>query len=307
MVAKGIRFLDEVVIENADKHPLPQQSKVAEDYRQIGLGIFAFADLLVMLGVRYGSPESMKIADKLGFEMINQAATTSALIAKEKGTFPKYNETMLESPFLKENLKPEVYKIVEEYGLRNASLLSIAPTGSISTMLGRSGGIEPIFSISYNRKTESLHEEGEVTYEVFTPVIKDLMEAKDILDKKDLPDYVVSANDIHYKDRIDIQSAWQEYIDNAISSTLNLPNDITINEVKNAYIYGWKQGLKGMTVYREGCKRAGILTNSDDVDNEDMTETDWVEAGICPECKSNLDRTQGCKNCNNCGWSACSV
>ena len=302
---KGVKYLNEVLDEGIDRHPLEEQKEVARKYRDIGLGVMGFADLLIKMGITYGSDESIRIIEEIGETMIKQAIYTSTELAEKNGPFPAYDDSVLESSFIQQNADESLKKRILEYGLRNASLLSIAPTGTISNIFGVSGGIEPFFNVSYTRKTESLGGETE-EYKIFTPTIKELMEVKGIENQENLPEYVVTTHDVNYVDRIDVQAAWQQYIDSSISSTLNLPEDITIQEIKDAYIYGWKAGLKGMTVFRENCAREGILSN----DGSETTEAevgDFIESNVCPECQGELVHKQGCTECQHCGYSPCSV
>jgi len=142
-------------------------------------------------------------------------------------------------------------------------------------MLGISGGIEPIYNISYNRKTESLHGEDKY-YKVYTPIVKDYMNIKNIESEEDLSDIFVTAMTLDYKDRINIQSIWQTYIDASISSTVNVNNEFTIEEVEQLYLYAWKKGLKGVTIYRDGCRRSGVLsteTKKEDKPKENISNT----------------------------------
>ena len=156
-------------------------------------------------------------------------------------------------------------------GLRNSQLLTIAPTGSISTMIGVSGGIEPIFANYYERTTKSLHGHDEV-YKVYTPIVKEYMDDNGIKDELGLPSYFVTSATIPIKRRIDMQSVWQKHIDASISSTVNLPNEATVDDVKDLYMYAWEKHLKGITVYRAGCKRAGILNAEPKKDDEAKPE-----------------------------------
>lgn len=132
---------------------------------------------------------------------------------------------------------------------------------SLSTMLGVSGGIEPIYANYYTRKTESLHGHDEY-YKVYTPIVKDYMESNGITDDRDLPDYFVTAQNLNYKERIDMQAVWQKHIDASISSTVNVPNSFTVKDTEDLYMYAWEKGLKGVTIFRDGCKRAGILSTN---------------------------------------------
>ena len=306
VVELGIETLDDVIEEGMDTHPLEEQKETAKKWRQIGLGVMGFSDLLIKLGVEYGSQESLDIIDELGSIMINTALRTSAKLAMERGTFPAYTDDIIDSPFIQENATEDTIELIKDYGLRNSSLLSIAPTGSISNLYGVSGGIEPLFDISYTRKAEGM--EGGKEYKVFTPVVKDYMKKKGIESEDDLPDYIVSAHDLNPKERVDVQARWQKYIDSSISSTINLPNSATLEDVKDLYVYSHKEGLKGVTVFRDGCVRAGILT-SDNSDNEDkiidLDENDFLEQDVCPECKAEIQHSGGCVLCPNCGWSPC--
>ena len=156
--------------------------------------------------------------------------------------------------------------------LRNSGLISIAPTGTISTMLKVSGGIEPLFDYTYTRKTESLN--GKDTYyKVETPIIQEVMEKLNITSLKNLPEYCITAKEIPWQDRIAMQSVIQRHVDQAISSTINLPKTATVEDIEQIYIEAWRRELKGVTVYREGCSRAGILTSSNEETSIQPVET----------------------------------
>lgn len=134
-----------------------------------------------------------------------------------------------------------------------------------------SGGIEPIFANYYTRKTESLKGHDEY-YKVYTPIVKDYMEKNNLKDDSELPDYFVTAQTLDYKNRIYMQSIWQTHIDASISSTVNVPNDFTVEQVEGLYMTAWEAGLKGVTIFRDGCKRAGILTTSDSKKDDETSE-----------------------------------
>ena len=258
-----VNAMNEVLDQGLPLHPLQIQRDTVRDYRQIGIGIMGIADMLIKMGVRYDSEEAIEICEAIGFELINNSIKASALLAKEQGTYPKYNkEAILQSEFLKYNTTDEVKRLVEQYGLRNSQLLTIAPCGTISTMIGVSGGIEPIFSLSYMRKTESLHGE-EVFYKVFTPIAKEYMEKHGIENEEDLPDFFVTTENLNPFMRVQMQGVWQRHIDASISSTINLPNEATVEQVEQLYLEAWKNGLKGLTIYRSGCAREGILNTGD--------------------------------------------
>ena len=269
-VDTAVRALNEVLDEGLELHPLQEQRDSVRDWRQIGLGIFGLADMFIKMGVKYGCETSKRISLNIGDLLINQALRSSARLAKEQGIYPKYKEkAIFESDFFQRNARVETKEAVEKYGLRNSQLLTIAPTGTISTMLGVSGGIEPIFANYYTRKTESLHGE-EREYKVYTPIVKTYMEENNITDDKDLPPYFVTSSEIPFMDRIDIQDMWQQHIDASISSTINLPNYATVDDVMNLYLYAWHSGLKGVTIFRDGCARSGILTTDNKAKENDI-------------------------------------
>ena len=145
-----------------------------------------------------------------------------------------------------------------KYGLRNSQLLTIAPTGTLSTMLGISGGIEPIYANYYERRTQSLHGH-DVFYKVYTKIVGDYMKDNGIKDDAQLPSFFVTAMTLHYRERINMQSIWQKHVDASISSTVNVPNDFTEEETEKLYMYAYDKGLKGITIYRDGCRRSGVL------------------------------------------------
>lgn len=267
-----VKAMNDVLDQGLPLHPLQIQRDTVRDYRQIGIGVMGIADMLIKLGVKYDTDEAIEICDTIGKILANESIKASALLAKEEGYYPKYKSCVLDSEFLKENVDEETFDLVIKYGLRNSQLLTIAPTGSISTMIGVSGGIEPIFNLSYTRKTESLHKEGDVYYKVFTPIAKEYMDKHGITEEEDLPDFFVTAQTLNPHMRVKMQGAWQKHIDASISSTINLPNEATVEEVEQLYMEAWKEGLKGLTIYRDGCARTGILTNKDTKENEESHE-----------------------------------
>jgi ribonucleoside-diphosphate reductase alpha chain len=264
-----ITALDELIDENANNHALYEQTKQSLDWRNIGLGVMGLGETLIKLGITYGSDASIMLIEKIFRDMYIQALLCSIDLAKQKGTYGMWNDDhanlILQSDFYKNlGVSDMVDEDLIKYGLRNAVLTTIAPTGSISTMLGVSGGIEPIFANYYTRTTKSLDGGNEKTFKVYTPIVQEYIKEHNLdNDNPDLPDYFVCAPDIHYIDRIKVQAAAQKYIDAAISSTINLPNSATVEDVENIYLQSWVHGLKGVTVFRDGCKRVGILNTSE--------------------------------------------
>lgn len=314
-VRESVIALNQVLDEGLDLHPLQEQKISVDKYRQIGLGVMGIGDMLIKMNMRYGSDKSIDLCKFIARTMLNEAVKQSSLLAKEYGPFKEYKkEAILKSKFFNDNIDDDIKELVKLYGLRNSQLLTIPPTGSISTMLGISGGIEPIFNISYIRKTESLHDE-DVYYKVYTPIVKEYMDLKNIADEKDLPDIFVTAMNLDYEDRIKMQQAWQQYIDASISSTINLPYETTVEDVYEIYIKAWKHNLKGVTIFRDGCKRSGVLINEKPKDEKEendlkeeicVTEDDKNEKFICPECgNEQMANTGGCSICLKCGYSGC--
>ena len=262
-VQASVKALNEVLEEGLPLHPLPEQRESVEQWRQIGLGIMGLADALLKLGLTYGEEDAVHMCDKIGFAMADTAIAASAKLAKQLGAFPKCNtEEIMSTPYFLANTTEMTRELVRKYGLRNSQLLTIAPTGTLSTMLGISGGIEPVYANYYERKTESLHG-TDVYYKVYTKIVEDYMKQFSLTSDKDLPDYFVTAMTLDYRQRIDMQAIWQNHIDASISSTVNVPNSFTVEETESLYTYAFEQGLKGITIFRDGCKRVGILNTKE--------------------------------------------
>ena len=274
-VTIAVYGLNDVLDEGLPLHPLGVQRDSVRNWRQIGLGIMGLADMLIKLGVTYGSEESLEICDDIGWNLANEALSTSMTIAKQKGEYPMFNDKIWESDFYKTHIGISA-------PLRNSQLLTIAPTGTLSTMLGISGGVEPIFANYYTRRTESLHGE-EKEYKIFTPIAWEYLQSHGYgEDETKLPSYFITSSEIPYRNRIDMQATWQRHIDASISSTVNLPNSATIDDVKDLYMYAWKRELKGITVFRDGCKRLGILTTNNketSKPNDTFDEFDTLKRG----------------------------
>ena len=262
-VQASVKALNEVLEEGLPLHPLPEQRESVAQWRQIGLGIMGLADALIKLGLTYGEEDAVKMCDKIGFAMADTAIAASAKLAKEQGAFPQCKvEEIMETPYFLANTTEKTRELVRKHGLRNSQLLTIAPTGTLSTMLGISGGIEPVYANYYERKTESLHG-ADVYYKVYTKIVEIYMKEHNLTDDKQLPDYFVTAMTLDYRQRIDMQSIWQRHIDASISSTVNVPESFTVEETESLYMYAFEQGLKGITIFRDGCKRIGILNTKE--------------------------------------------
>jgi ribonucleoside-diphosphate reductase alpha chain len=251
----AVRFLDNVI--DVSKYPLKEQEISSKSARRLGLGILGLADALAMMKIRYDSDEALEKVESLMRFIRDESYRASVNLAKEKGAFEKFDfEKWSNSEFVK-RLPKDILEDVKKYGIRNVEILSIAPTGSISILAGNvSSGIEPIFSLKYIR-----YSLGNFYY-VYHPLVKKYLNKNDdeITDEdlKKLPDYFRTAHEINWEYRVKLQGLIQKYVDSAISSTINLPNDIDVETVKKLYFISWKEGCKGITIYREG-SREGVL------------------------------------------------
>lgn len=297
----AVRGLNEVLDEGLDKHPLKEQRDSVRDWRQIGLGIMGLADMLIKLELPYGSVASVDFCDKVGRTLTRTAIDESSKLAAEYGTYSKYTDAVTDTEFFKYHSDDTLLAHVETYGLRNSQLLTVAPTGTISTMIGVSGGIEPIFANSYERLTKSLHGE-DVKYKVYTPIVEQYMKEHGITEAE-LPNWFVTSKDIPVESRIAMQSVWQNHIDASISSTVNLPKEATVEDVENLYIKAWEYGLKGITIYRSGCAREGILTeHTTDKKPVEPTNNKVNYNSIVPVSRKSIGVTHGSTYCKK---SAC--
>lgn len=246
-VKVAMRFMDNVV--DANFYFYPETYDVQMDIRRTGLGTMGLADALIKMKVPYGSEESVGVIDKIYKTIRDNAYIASAELAKEKGTFRKYDkDKYLQGWFIKK-LPKEIQELIAENGIRNAVLLTQAPTGTTSLLAGVSSGIEPVFSFEYKRTDRT----GE--HIVYHPLYGEWKEAHP--EDKD-PDYFVSAMDLSPEEHLRVQAKVQEYTDSSISKTVNAPNDYTVDDVKRLYTEAYDLGCKGITFFRDG-SRTGVL------------------------------------------------
>ena len=289
----AVRALNDVLDEGLELHPLEIQRKTVSEWRQIGLGIMGFADMLIKMGIAYGSEESLRMIDIIGMNMNEAGLLASSELAEGKGPFDKCDPVwLIDSEFMGHMRDTLVAERIWHNGLRNSQLFTIAPTGTISTMLGVSGGVEPIFDVEYTRTTKSLHGE-DVTYKILSPIVKQCMLARNI--RGDYPPEVVWSKTINPFNRIDVQAQWQIYIDASISSTVNLPQDTTVEEVEELYRYAYDVGCKGLTIFRDGCARTAILNSGSakEEPKEEVVEDKRLDT-IMPITRADMgDRLEG--------------
>ncbi|HEX9793216.1 MAG TPA: adenosylcobalamin-dependent ribonucleoside-diphosphate reductase [Planctomycetota bacterium] len=261
VVGQTTRFLDDVVTIN--RFPIPEIRLRADQERRIGLGVMGFADLLYKLGVRYGSERSFEIGRELGKRMTEVATRCSEDLVAREGR-PPFGAWDGSAPH--QAGKPK---------RRNSTLTTVAPTGTISIISGCSGGIEPLFSLAFKRQVMKDVDGKPVVMNEINPEFKRALEAKghtpeeiDVIVEvalsegsiahtnlpAELRDVFVTAHDVESEQHIMMQAFWQTHIDNAVSKTINLPREATEDDVRTAFQLAWREGCKGITVYRDGCR-----------------------------------------------------
>jgi len=267
-VALGTRFLDNVVDYNMDRHALEDQKKNATNDRRVGLGILGLGDMLVKMGIQYDSEDALQTIDQIMQIFRDTAYESSIDLAKEKGPYPNFSwDGYSKSKFVK-NLPKPIQNKIKKNGIRNCTLTTVAPTGSGAIVARVTSGVEPIFATSYKRRVKENTGYGKTfkEYKVYHPVIKKLYGTDE-----NLPEHVVTAHKIDPYFRVKMQGTIQKYIDSSISSTVNLPNEITVDTIADIYMTAYEAGLKGITVYREG-SREGILITEEETKTSEEKE-----------------------------------
>jgi len=248
VIGIAVRMMDNVLTMNA--YPISDTKIVAEQSRRIGLGVMGLHHLLIKLGMRYGSEESIEFIERLFATIKNEAVKASIEIAKDKGSFPEYDyEKFCDNGYIR-SLPSRLLKSIKKYGIRNAVILSIAPTGTISMIAGTSSGIEPIFSPMYIRKYRignTLAEE----------VVVDKMFSKAVSDGEWT--HIVGAYDVTPEEHVAVQAAVQDHVDQAISKTINVPEKFTHDDLIDL-VLNYSDRLKGLTIYRAGSRDNEPLT-----------------------------------------------
>ena len=276
IVRYAVRFLDDVLDYNRDKHPLKEQREHSMYGRRIGLGVTGLADMFAMLRVRYDSEDALRIADQVFSKIKEWSYDESSNISAEKGPFPAFNaDKHVKMPFVS-RLPDQLKDKIVAQGLRNVALLTVPPVGSGSILAGVSSGIEPIFAVSYRRRSESLSKKE---YKVYHPTVKAYMDKFNLNDDSKLPDYFVAAHEIDPEFRVKMQATIQRHVDSAISSTVNLPQDISKEEVAKIYRMAWETGCKGITVYREGSREDVLVAEGEQV-SEQKAQAVEIKAGM---------------------------
>ncbi|GMK42880.1 ribonucleoside-diphosphate reductase, adenosylcobalamin-dependent [Paenibacillus glycanilyticus] len=276
----SVRFLDNVI--DTTPYHFEENEKNQKKERRVGLGTMGLAELMIKLGVRYGSPESLLFLDKIYGFMAREAYLASAEIASEKGSFEAFDaEKFLQSGFMKNMVSefPEVGEAVLAKGIRNVTVITQAPTGSTGTMVGTSTGIEPYFAFEYFRQSRL----------GFDKQLVPIAQAwKDAHPGEELPDYFVTAMNLSAKDHIRVQAAIQRWVDSSISKTANCPSDFTVEETKELYEMAFDLGCKGVTIYRDGSRDVQVLSTK----KEDAKPDAAVEAAAAAEAVKEEDKLE---------------
>lgn len=253
----AVRFMDNVIDETY--YFYRENEKCSKDIRRIGLGIMGLADALIKMKIRYGSEESLPVIGKIFQTLRDNAYEASSDLAREKGSFPKFNKNKYLEGYHIQALPKRLRDKITKQGIRNAVLLTIAPTGTTSLLAGVSSGVEPVYEFTFIRKDRT----GE--HILYHPLFE---QWKKDYPNEEKPAYFVSANDLTPLEHARVQAVAQEYIDSSISKTVNAPNSHTVEDVKVLYMAAYEMGLKGVTYMRDG-SREGVLSRIKDVKKEE--------------------------------------
>ncbi|MFH1896156.1 MAG: ribonucleotide reductase N-terminal alpha domain-containing protein [bacterium] len=290
-VRLSVRFLDNVVDKN--KYPLPQIRQMTLANRKIGLGVMGFADMLIALEIAYNSEEGVRTAEKVMRFITEKARDQSRALGHSRGSFPNFKGSKLSQKYRT---------------MRNATVTTVAPTGSISIIANASSGVEPLFALCFVRTNildaDKLVEVNKTFEEVAKregfysqELVSDLAHHGCLLPSGAAPErwrrVFVTSHDISPEYHIKMQSAFQRHTDNAVSKTINFPKNATVEDVKKAYLMAYRLGCKGLTVYRDGSRSEQVLNIG----------TAKVEGELCPKCQVKMETKEGCTTCPTCGYS----
>jgi ribonucleoside-diphosphate reductase alpha chain len=288
VVRDGVRFLDDVLDVNA--WPLPQVAEVSRRNRKIGLGVMGWADLLVRLGIPYDDPRALEAAGEVMSFVQREARGESVRLAATRGPFPGWGTS---APAAR-----------GEPPRRNATVTTIAPTGTLSVIAGCSSGIEPLFAVAYVRHAldgVDLPEEHPLLAErlrgpggaAALAAVRAAGRARGVAGvPQDVQRLFATAHDVSPEAHVRMQAAFQRHVDNGVSKTINLPAHAPVEAVEHAYRLAHELGLKGITVYRDGSREGQVLTTG-------------LPGTECPACGATLARSGGCLTCRSCGYGTC--
>lgn len=273
-IQSAVRMMDNVV--EASKYPVPEQQREAESKRRIGLGVTGLADALAMCGLTYGSPRAVAVTREWMAQFRDNAYWTSMELAKEKGPFPLFDKAKYCAGVTFETLGHTLKESIKLYGIRNALVTSIAPTGTISLYADNiSSGIEPIFALEYTRKT--LQPDGSRKEETITDYAVRMWHQTH--KGQPLPPVFVTAQDLRVDAHLAMQAAVQEFVDSSISKTINVPADYPFEDFSQIYLKAYEMGCKGCTTYRPSGVRGSVLEVKGDNEITAIEAKPWPEMG----------------------------
>ena len=314
VVAIGVHFLDNII--DKSEFPISQIKLKTKGNRKIGLGVMGWADLLLELGIPYDSEEAITLADEVMSFVSHEARRASIELAQSRGAFPRWHQE-------------SIYQNTDQPPRRNATVTTVAPTGTISLIANCSSGIEPIYSIAYQRLSfgsdrmlfvhpffeQYASEQGFYS----ESLIEEVASTGSLHEISGVPPEArrlfVTTHDIAPAWHVRMQAAFQKHIDAAVSKTINFPNTATVNDVEQAYLMAYELGCKGITIYRDGSREKQVLStnsaNSEPITlaaasqvERDLPENQLLSRNICPDCGSELQHNGGCLYCT-CGYSVC--
>ena len=279
-----IRFLDNII--DLTPYHFAENEKNQKSERRIGAGTLGLAELLIKLRIKYGAEDSLIFLDKLYKTIIEEMYLASSELASEKGSFPRYNrEKFMESEFVKQ-LSKEVQDTIYKNGMRNVTLTTQAPTGTVGSMLNTSTGIEPYYAFEYYQQSRlGFHK-------VLIPIAE---EAKQ--EDGSFPNYFVAAMDLKPEDHVRTQAVIQKWTDSSISKTVNVPSGFTVEETKKIYEMGYDLGCKGLTVYVDQSRAEQVLSTSEDTETKNALSAEGkneeeIEKNIATKKESFVDNSE---------------
>ena len=334
LISIAIHFLDNVI--DMSEYPLQKITDMVNSNRKIGLGVMGWADMLNQMEIPYNSMEGVQLAEKVMGFVKKEADNASCKLARMRGVFKNWEQSIYnrESPCFQG----------EHMEIRNATRTTIAPTGTIGMIADCSGGVEPLFALSYVKRVMDGKElfyvdnyfkkELEKRNMYSEKLMQKIINKGSIHDIEELPSILketfVVAHDISPEYHLKMQASFQKYTDNAVSKTVNFPNNATIEDVHEVYMQAYKFGCKGVTIYRDGSKEGQVLNLNIDIEkekkqqkNKEQTkeeivkeiegiiekkkeQTNEAQQDLCPDCGSKLIFQEGCAKCPLCGFSFCS-
>ncbi len=284
VVAIAVQLLDNVI--DLSRYPLPQQKQEAHAKRRMGIGLTGLADTFIFLGLKYGSPDSVALAERIMQTIAHSAYRASIALAKERGSFPKFDADKYCAGQFIATLPEDIQADIRRYGIRNSHLTSIAPTGTISLLAGNvSSGLEPVFAFKYNRRIRNTDENDYSEVEIADYAYREYCRHKSqpSIALEDLPPAFVSADTISPVEHLKIQAALQKYVDSSISKTINIPHDYPFEKFADIYMQAYDAGLKGCTTFRPSEHIAGVLIRKDEKKQEKTAATAPVKPPKRPD------------------------